>query len=570
VEWRVKPAPRGNPFLDATAALLVAEQAQRRSQAMIDAAAAALPVTFTTFDANLKFTSVTGGLQYAGNSSDDFLGRHVSELTEDRATLAALRGALAGAQSTTQTLVNGRTYLTQHGPITNESGKFVGAVSVSADVTAEVSAEGARARSAELALFMASHDALTGLAPRSTLVEHLSALWRTGDGAGTLLLLDLDDFTLINDGLGHDVGDAVLLEVASRISDAFPGWLVARHGGDEFAVVSPSLTDVEGALELGERVQTALDADVQVGPHSLRISASVGLALQVPGSSSTLFGRAHSALSQAKDAGSGQTRLYDASMQRQVQERVRIQEGLRLALGAGELHLDYQPIVALADRRILGAEALLRWTHPPWGDVAPVDFIPIAERSGLIVPIGQWVMDTACNDMLSLQRDHGLYVSVNVAARQLIGRRFAEWVEEVLTRTGLPPRALMVEVTESALMDDVAPIRLALDRLRAQGVRVAIDDFGTGYSSLARLQVLPVDMIKLDRAFVSNLDVRPQARGMAAAVLQMSVAIGAAIVAEGVETEAEADALLDLGYDVAQGFLLARPMSIDNLAVLLK
>jgi EAL domain-containing protein (putative c-di-GMP-specific phosphodiesterase class I) len=225
--------------------------------------------------------------------------------------------------------------------------------------------------------------------------------------------------------------------------------------------------------------------------------------------------------------------------------------------------------VALADRRILGAEALLRWTHPPWGDVAPVDFIPIAERSGLIVPIGQWVMDTACNDMLSLQRDHGLYVSVNVAARQLIGRRFAEWVEEVLTRTGLPARALMVEVTESALMDDVAPIRLALDRLRAQGVRVAIDDFGTGYSSLARLQVLPVDMIKLDRAFVSNLDVRPQARGMATAILQMSVAIGAAIVAEGVETEAEADALLDLGYDVAQGFLLARPMSIDDLAVLL-
>ncbi len=196
---------------------------------------------------------------------------------------------------------------------------------------------------------------------------------------------------------------------------------------------------------------------------------------------------------------------------------------------------------------------------------APAEFIPIAERSGLIVPIGRWAMETACNDMLSLQRDNGLYVSVNVSARQLIGRSFAEWLEGVLSRTGLPPSALIVEVTESALMDDVAPIRVALNRLRSQGVRVAVDDFGTGYSSLARLQDLPFDMIKLDRAFVTNVGVRPQARRMAAAILQMSAAIGAAIVAEGVETETEADTLLDLGYEMAQGYLLARPMPIEEL-----
>ena len=544
---------------------LAAEHAQRRSQAMIDAATAALPVTFTTFDVDLKFTSVVGGLERAGTSPGDFLGRHVSEFTQDRASLAALNAALEGTQSTTRALVNEHTYLTLHGPIADETGKIVGVVAVSADVTAEVTAEAERARSAELALYLATHDALTGLAARSALVQHLSALSRSRQGAGTLILLDLDDFTLINDGLGHEVGDAVLIEVASRISDAFPGCMVARHGGDEFGVVSSSAMDVESALALGQRVHAAFEHDVLVGQYSLRVSASVGVALQAPGSASTLIGSAHSALSQAKEAGSGQTRVYDAEMQRLVQGRRRIEDGLRLALSAGETHVRYQPIVALAGRRIVGAEALLRWTSSRWGDVPPSEFIPIAERSGLIVPIGQWVMNTACNDMLSLHRDHGLYVSVNVSARQLIGRCFAEWLEGVLSRTGLPPSALIVEVTESALMDDVAPIRVALNRLRSQGVRVAVDDFGTGYSSLARLQDLPFDMIKLDRAFVANVGVRPQARRMAAAILQMSAAIGAAIVAEGVETQTEADTLLDLGYEMAQGYLLARPMPIEEL-----
>jgi diguanylate cyclase (GGDEF)-like protein len=415
-------------------------------------------------------------------------------------------------------------------------------------------------------LCVANCDALTGLAARSTLVEHLSALASSSDGAGMLLLLDLDDFTLVNDSLGHVVGDAVLVEVARRISDAFPGWMIVRHGGDEFGVVSQSLTDVERALDLGERVHAALEADVQVGELSIRVSASVGVALQGTGPSSRLIGNAHAALSQAKRSGSGQTRLYDAEMQRQTQERMRIQDALRGALQRDELHVKYQPIVALQTRCIVGAEALLRWTHPPTGNIPPFDFIPIAERSGLIVPIGQWVMETSCTDMLPLQRDHGLYVSVNVSMRQFADRDGVDWLERTVSESGLPPSALMVEVTESALMDDVPTFRLAVDRLRSQGVRVALDDFGTGYSSLARLQVFPVDMIKLDRAFVRDVDSRPEARGMAAAILQMSAAIGAAIVAEGVETEAEAQTLMDLGYEVAQGYLLARPMPIDDLA----
>jgi EAL domain-containing protein (putative c-di-GMP-specific phosphodiesterase class I) len=315
-----------------------------------------------------------------------------------------------------------------------------------------------------------------------------------------------------------------------------------------------------------ERVHGILDTDVVVGPHSLRITASVGVALgQTRGASSALIRNADSALSHAKDAGPGQYRLYDAAMRRQVQHRLEIQSGLRVALGAEQLSIAYQPIIDLADRKIVGAEALLRWTHPERGQVSPAEFIPIAEQSGLIVPIGRWVMDTACDDVLPLQRAQGMYVSVNVSIRQLTSGGCAEWVEEVLERIGLRPCALTVEVTESALMDDISVIRSAFNRLRSRGVRVAIDDFGTGYSSLSRLQQLPVDVIKLDRGFVTGVDVRPEARGMAAAILQLSAAIGAGVVAEGIETEAEAATLLDLGYTHGQGYLLGRPMPIEDL-----
>lgn len=419
--------------------------------------------------------------------------------------------------------------------------------------------------SAERALFLAGHDALTGLPARSALVERINALSSSHGGAGTLLLLDLDDFSHINTGLGYEIGDAVLLDVAARIATAFPGWMVVRHGSDEFGVLSPAVTDAKSVDELGQRVHSALDSDLQVGPYTLRVSASVGVALATPGSSSRLIGDAHSALSQAKGAGSGQTRMNDSRLRRQSEERLRIQDALRAALDAHELHIDYQPIMSLATRQVVGAEALLRWTHSRWGLVPPSEFIPIAERSGLINPIGQWTMSTACADILALQKGRAFYVAVNVSARQFIGSDFADWVEEVLDRTGLAPSALIVEVTESALMDDIPTIRRAFERLRSQGVRVALDDFGTGYSSLARLQDLPVDVIKLDRAFVSNVDVRQQARGMASAILQLSTAIDAAIIAEGVETQAEADTLLDLGYELAQGYLLARPMAMADL-----
>jgi diguanylate cyclase (GGDEF)-like protein/PAS domain S-box-containing protein len=544
------------------------KQAQVRSQALIDAAVAALPIAFSTYDTMLRLTFVAGGRELSGTRLHDYVGKHASEITTNRDALLALEHALAGSETTSRVTFNGNTYLTLNAPLRDDAGTIVGVISVSNNITAEVVAENERRQAEDSRLFAVRHDSLTGLLGRSGLVEHLNDLVAAGRSTGALLLIDLDDFNLINDSLGHEVGDAVLIEVARRLATEFPDAVLAKYGGDEFAVVAPFVTDHAGAANAARKIFGMLDADVAVHGHALRVTGSLGVALQkgIHGiSAPTLIRNADSALSHAKSAGPAQYRLYDSVMRREVREQLEIQDGLRKAMDAGQLHLAYQPIVNLVDRHIIGAEALLRWTHPDKGNIPPIDFIHVAEKSGLIVPIGQWVMHSACTTMRPLHTECGIYIAVNVSVRQLVGDLFAAWVEDVLARTRLAPSALVVEVTETALMDDIGLVRSAFHRLRAQGVQVAIDDFGTGYSSLARLQRLPVDVIKLDRAFVTDVDTRPEARAMAAAILQVSGAIGARIVAEGIETEAEAAALQDLGYTAAQGYLFGRPMPIDEL-----
>ncbi len=542
--------------------------AQARGQAVIDAAVAALPVVFTTYDTSLRLTFAAGQRELADIRLKDYVGKHVSEIVNDARGVLALEQALAGFESTSRALFNGSTYLTLNAPMRDDAGAIVGVIAVSSNITAEVSAEEERRRADELRLFALRHDVLTGLLGRSGLVEHLNDLAAAGQLTGALILLDLDDFNLINDSLGHEVGDAVLREIAARISTIFPESVVARYGADEFAVMAPSVNNRLEAASAAARIFATLEDDIQVHGHPLRITASLGIGLQkMPRGRSApmLIRNAASALTHARRAGAGQYRLYDAAMRRQVRHQLEFQDGLRRAMSAGELHIAYQPIVNLFDKRVIGAEALLRWRHPQQGFIPPSDFIPIAEKSGLIVPLGQWVMSTACSRVLTLQRNYGIYIAVNVSVRQLADDRFAGWVEDVLGSTGMSPNALVVEVTESALMDDIGLARRAFERLRSQGVKVAIDDFGTGYSSLARLQRLPVDVIKLDRAFVTDVDKRAPARSMAAAILQVSAAIGAQVVAEGVETDAEAATLAELGYTIGQGYLFGKPMPIEEL-----
>ena len=545
--------------------LKTAELANHTSEAVIHAAIAALPLVFAVFDTDLRLTSVAGQDQ-AGVRFQSQIGKSAAEIIEDPLAVVALRQALGGSESTSRTSTSDETFIALNAPMRDDGGEIVGVISIRSNVTAETSAGEKRRQAEALALFIARHDPLTGLLQRSALIEKLADSASAGQGARALMIVDIDDFNAVNDCLGHAVGDAVILEIASRLTASFPGLVVARYGGDQFAVVAPFVVDRELALQAAGTVHKLLDSDLEVSGQTVRVTASIGIALQeLRDSSSTLIRNADSALARAKHAGPGQYRIYDDEMRRQSMERLQIKDGLRVALTSGELQIAYQPIVGLADRVIVGTEALLRWTHPVRGPISPAEFIPVAEQSGVILPIGDWVMRTACADMLALRRDFEVYVSVNASTRQLVSARFAEQVEEILERTGLAPAALMVEVTEGALDYDFAPVRAAFEQLRARGVRVAIDDFGTGFSSLARLQGLPVDVIKLDRAFVTSVDTRPEARGMAAAILQLGVAVGADVIAEGVETEGEADTLLDLGYALGQGFLFARPMPIAAL-----
>jgi diguanylate cyclase (GGDEF)-like protein/PAS domain S-box-containing protein len=543
----------------------VAQEVQSRSQALIEAAIATLPVTFTTLDTELRFTFLAGGMEGVAGRPVDLLGRHVSEITNDPAIFVALQKALAGSESTTRTVVNDKTFLAVSAPRRDDTGAIIGVTSVTTNITAEVRAQAERARADELRLFAARYDRLTAIPGTAALIDQLDDLAVCGKGGGALLLLNLDDFSLINDSLGRTVGDAVLIEVSKRLWDAFPGLMVARQGADEFAVVAPSVGDRAQSEAAAERACAAISPVVEIGHHALRVTASVGIAFEKSrASTSTLIRNADLALMSAKQAGAGQYRVYGAGMGRQIEHRFEIQDGLREALLIGQLRIAYQPIVRLVDRNVVGSEALLRWTHPVLGNVAPGDFIPIAENSGLIVPIGKWVMKSACEAMLALKHDYGMYVAVNVSVRQLLEGGFSEWVEEVIAATGLPPPALTIEVTEGAFMNELSLVRAAFERLRARGIKVAIDDFGTGYSSLARLQHLPVDVIKLDRAFVTDIDVRSEARAMATAILQLSAAIGADVVAEGIETEAEAATLLELGFTAGQGFLFAPAMPIAD------
>lgn len=420
-------------------------------------------------------------------------------------------------------------------------------------------------------------DPLTDLPTRELLREHLAlARARAAEGESrhvALMWAGFDEFRLVNQSLGHEAGDEVLRQAAGRLDGIVAATsVIARPGGDQFAVMLADLgPDAERVAEtVAEQVASAFSEPFRVDDRQLRLGVSIGLSL-LPGDATdedALLRHAEAAMHEAKRQGGSSYSFY-AGATREALERLMLTTRLHRALEQEELRLHFQPIVALPDAAPCGVEALLRWEDPERGLVAPMSFIPVAELTGLIEPIGAWVLRAACTQARAWQDDgSGLPVYVNVSMRQLQQDGFCDQVEACLAAAGLEPQALTLEITETTAMSEPACVDPALEQLHRLGVRIAIDDFGTGYSSFARLHEMPVDIVKVDRSLLRRAPGDESATRLAAATLDVVATLGMQAIAEGVETAAQLDFLRSRGCPMAQGFHLSRPAPAAELDLL--
>jgi diguanylate cyclase (GGDEF)-like protein/PAS domain S-box-containing protein len=425
----------------------------------------------------------------------------------------------------------------------------------------------------------AVHDPLTGLPNRVLFIDrlgHALARLRRESNAVAVLFLDLDHFKLVNDSLGHQAGDELLTSVAPRLRQILrPGDTVARFGGDEFGILLEDIHTEVDAADVAERINAAFARPFVIAGSEHFVTASVGIAIADHGKEQpeALIRDADAAMYRAKERGRARYELFDEVMRARAVGRLRVENELRRGLEREELRLHYQPVVSLRDGSTTGFEALLRWEHPERGLVPPLDFIWVAEEAGLIDPIGRWVIEQACAQAVRWQsiRPDGPppEMSVNLSARQVAQRDLPEFVAGVLRATGLQPRSLSLEITESVLLEESETLTDTLRALRGLGVRLMLDDFGTGYSSLGYLKRLQLDALKIDRSFVDGLGTSQQETAIVHAVVGMARALSLGVVAEGVETEAQLAELRRLRCDSAQGYLFARPLPADEAGALL-
>jgi diguanylate cyclase (GGDEF)-like protein len=432
-----------------------------------------------------------------------------------------------------------------------------------------------RADAADRLGFLALHDPLTELPNRTLVVDRLTQVLLRLDrrrSTTAVLVLDLDRFTVINDSFGHDAGDELLVAVANRLVETVrPGDTVGRLGGDEFVIVCEDAGDDEGAEPIAERLAQAVAEPVSIARGDVVVTASVGIAISRSTSDRAdgLLRDADAALYRAKAKGGARHELFDEAMHTSAVVRLLTERALRRAIDHDELRVWYQPQIDIATRETVAVEALVRWQHPVRGIVGPNEFIDVAEETGLIVPIGAWVLDQACAQTAAWRGPTSLgrprTVSVNLSARQLARPDLPERIAAILRERGTDPETVCLEITESVLLDDLDSTADAVRALKDLGLRLAIDDFGTGYSSLAYLKRFSFDELKIDRSFVDGVGEDETDDAIVAATIDLAHALGLVVAAEGIETEAQFERLAELGCDLVQGYLFARPQPASAL-----
>jgi diguanylate cyclase (GGDEF)-like protein/PAS domain S-box-containing protein len=517
-----------------------------------------------------------------GWSSEEALGRSLRDLTVCEESLEKVEevGSVlrAGRAWSGETLLRRKDgshvpVLGTASPLFDDRGSLVGMIGVSTDISERKTLEAELER-------RASHDPLTGLPNRPAFVDRLEqALQRTRRRKNSrnkvgVLFMDLDGFKTINDSLGHEAGDRFLVTVAERLKNRLrPEDVLARFGGDEFAVLLEDVANVTEAIWVAQRIAEGLQEPLAVNSHQVSVSTSVGIAL---GSANTnddpegMLRKADAAMYQAKEQGPGRYAVFDPAMQERAQERLELEAELRKALERGEFLLYYQPEVSLRDGTIVGFEALLRWQHPQRGLLKPQAFMPLAEETDLIVPIGRWVLEEACGQAKRWEEERPCAppatIEVNLSSRQLVRRGLTRTIEEVLTRADIEAHRLALDLTETTLIKASEDNAQALDALKKMGIRLHLDDFGTGYSSLSYLKRFPVDRVNVDKSFVKGLGENATDTALVRMSVDLCHTMGVEVLAEGVETSEQAALLRDMGCDMGQGYYFAQPLLGEELA----
>jgi len=456
-------------------------------------------------------------------------------------------------------------------PVRNKLGEISHFIGIQHDITQRKAME-------EQLNFLAYHDALTGLPNRALLAdrfEQLTARSKRQHQQIALMMLDLNRFKLINDSLGHETGDQVLVEIASRLQKlARRSDTVARYGGDEFVLLLPEIDSPTVVTEIAQRISREITRPMCIDDRILHASCAIGVALWPDDGDrlEKLLGNADAAMYQAKTRPGEKLQFFTEELNQQVQHRMQIETDLRNALQEGELELYYQPQLDLESNRVTGMEALLRWHHPRLGLVSPDQFIPLAEDTGLILPIGDWVLEQACRQLRVFQEagDPDLRVAVNVSVRQLEGQDMVTTILRILEETGVDPTCLEIEITESVMMEDPEGMIESLGALKQLGIHLALDDFGTGHSSLSYLQRFPFDKLKIDRAFIHNINSSEDDQAIAMTIGAMAKSLKLEVVAEGVETGEQLELLRQCGCNQIQGYLISRPLPADRFSGLLQ